>query len=232
MSFEINDRDELIEILKQIGNYKLVIPCAGTKEDIGLFHGKRIVAHPANPNEVRPFDKISNSDNKTLYDLVVEEQKTSEQLLPASELYVSKSFKTLTEKFKDRRGDLYILSAGWGIVRSDFKLPLYDITFSAVGKTNQRKIGVQGCDIDNHWKNVKEFNHLIEDIGEDSKIPIVFVGGKGYMKRFYYLMNCVKNPVYILHRSSPLNNNWIFYKIGNGITTAKTNWHYTIADVL
>lgn len=54
-------------------------------------------------------------------------------LLPAWKLYKNDAYGALAKHFGT--DNLYILSAGWGLVKADYLLPCYDITFSAsVGK--------------------------------------------------------------------------------------------------
>lgn len=49
-------------------------------------------------------------------------------LLPAWQLYKNKTYRLLADTFGPK--NLYIFSAGWGLVRSDFMIPNYDITLS------------------------------------------------------------------------------------------------------
>ena len=49
-------------------------------------------------------------------------------LLPAWQLYKNSTYNILADHCGPDR--LYILSAGWGLIRADFLTPNYDITFS------------------------------------------------------------------------------------------------------
>jgi hypothetical protein len=49
-------------------------------------------------------------------------------LYPAYRLYENRVYGRLVEAFGVE--NIYILSAGWGLIRADFLTPYYDITFS------------------------------------------------------------------------------------------------------
>ena len=49
-------------------------------------------------------------------------------LLPAWRLYTNPAYEMLGERFAPDR--MYVLSAGWGLIRADYLTPKYDITFS------------------------------------------------------------------------------------------------------
>lgn len=133
-------------------------------------------------------------------------------LLPAWQLYRNPTYKVLVNHCgKDR---LYILSAGWGLIRADFLTPNYDITFSKA-------------------KNVEWFKRRRpRDAYDDFRLPpgvedpIVFFGGRDYIHLFRRLTAEAKG-----HRT-------IFYA-GRGFSVPDctlrrfgdpfTNWHYQCA---
>jgi hypothetical protein len=97
------------------------------------------------------------------------------KLYKAYMLYRNKTYGDLAKRFSDK--NVYILSAGWGLIRADFLTPQYNITFSpgATGKNRYK-----------HREFVKTdpyFNFLPDDDG-----PIVFLGGKtDYVRLFCWL---------------------------------------------
>jgi hypothetical protein len=50
-------------------------------------------------------------------------------LYPAYQLYENRAYGRLVGRYGLR--NVYVLSAGWGLIRADFLTPSYDITFSA-----------------------------------------------------------------------------------------------------
>jgi hypothetical protein len=60
------------------------------------------------------------------------------RLLPAYQLYENKTYGLLVDRFGSE--SVYILSAGWGLIRSIFLTPYYDITFSqSAARYKQRR---------------------------------------------------------------------------------------------
>ena len=58
-------------------------------------------------------------------------------LLPAWQLYKNKTYEMLADRYGTDR--LYILSAGWGLIRAAFLTPKYDTTFSKVNNVEPSK---------------------------------------------------------------------------------------------
>src|SRR5579862_6414267 len=52
------------------------------------------------------------------------------ELLPAYQLYENSAYRGLADRFG--LANLFILSAGWGLLSSEFLTPHYDITFTAM----------------------------------------------------------------------------------------------------
>ena len=57
-------------------------------------------------------------------------------LLPAYQLYENSTYNRLVDRFG--LSNVYILSAGWGLIPADFLTPHYDITFSASADAYKR----------------------------------------------------------------------------------------------
>lgn len=90
------------------------------------------------------------------------------RLLPAWQLYNNKTYELLTAHCGLER--LFILSAGWGLVRADFLIPAYDITFSANAPMYKRRRSRDCYDDSNMLPKSQEH--------------IVFFGGKDYVNLF------------------------------------------------
>ena len=87
-------------------------------------------------------------------------------LLEAYSLYKNSVYRELAAKVGIE--NLYILSAGWGLVRSTFLLPMYDITFSSSGPPCTRRApGARYLD----------FRHLSAHGGD----RVLYFGGKSYL---------------------------------------------------
>ena len=134
-------------------------------------------------------------------------------LLPAWRLYKNPTYKILADHCGQDR--LYILSAGWGLIRADFLTPNYDITFSKA-------------------RNVAPFKRRRhQDTYEDFQLPssaaesIVFFGCRDYIPLFRKLTAKTKG------------NRMVFYA-GRGLDVPDctlrrfgdpfTNWHYQCAQ--
>ena len=74
--------------------------------------------------------------------------------------------------------NIYILSAGWGLVRGSFLLPDYDITFSLAAKTKNPDKYRAPKD-----PRFEDFNHL-DDVQDRD---VVFFGSSEYRKKFLQL---------------------------------------------
>lgn len=130
-------------------------------------------------------------------------------LLPAWQLYKNRTYKILADHCD--LGRLYILSAGWGLIRADFLTPNYDITFSQAEPFKRR----------GRREAFADFS-LPLGIEDD----IVFFGGRGYVELFCRLTAHAKG-----HRT-------VFYAANKveapGCTLRRyersTNWHYKCAQ--
>ena len=137
------------------------------------------------------------------------------RLLQAGRLYKDATYGMLMEHCGPER--LYILSAGWGLVRADFLTPDYDITFSK-------------------HQNVKPFKrrydhdlyHDFSMLPSDTTERITFFGGKAYVGLFCNQTSSVKGPRYVWYNSKnePNTPGCILRRFH---TTTRTNWHYECA---
>jgi hypothetical protein len=129
---------------------RIVFPCCSRKEPrYWEYHGQKVelVASPRQCDNStgikyqRPDDPIGDT-NKTWRDELESYNRDKKEsnpleLLKAWQLYkprkpYEKIYRCLVEKYGEQ--NVFILSAGWGLVRSDFLLPHYDITFSSLAK--------------------------------------------------------------------------------------------------
>ena len=165
----------------------VVIQCAaGKQRHAGHLRtlNDRNVMFVAQPNSVpsvgnqvyaRPDDM---SDRGDTWRTILEQYNAAPSdnplgLLPAWRLYRNPTYEMLAERIGPER--LYILSAGWGLIRADYLTPNYDITFSKA-------------------KNVQLFKRRrYRDTYKDFKLPsgiaspLVFFGGRDYIPLFVRL---------------------------------------------
>lgn len=133
-------------------------------------------------------------------------------LLPAWQLYRNPTYGILAERFGPDH--LYILSAGWGLIRADYLTPNYDITFSKA-------------------RNVEPFKRRSQrDTYEDFSLPsgidesILFFGGRDYIPLFCKLTANAKGHRTVFYAGNPVD--------APGCTLQRfgepfTNWHYQCA---
>jgi len=208
----------------------VVIQCAATKRSRAghLFtrDGKLVdfVAHPEfAPKEAtriyqRP-DDISDRGMSWRQLLVKynENEKTNPLgLLPAYELYENKTYGLLIDCFGIE--NVYILSAGWGLVRSDFLVPYYDITFSQSADNYKRR---------RRSDRYNDFKLLPLQTTE----TVTFIGGKDYLPLFCDSTEGLKGKRVGFYNSAktPDFKNCVFKRFH---TKAQTNWHYECAKAL
>ena len=134
-------------------------------------------------------------------------------LLPAWQLYQNPAYELLYQECGPN--DLYILSAGWGLIRADFLTPTYDITFQSGAEQYQRRYKRDPYD---------DFRMLPDDIAK----PVVFFGGKDYVGLFCELTRRVQGPRFVFYNSNtaPKAPGCQTKKFN---TNTRTNWHYAAA---
>ena len=130
----------------------------------------------------------------------------------AYKLYKHKIYAQLVEVFGI--DNVYILSAGWGLIRASFLTPKYDITFSGSGYTRRRKS-------DQYYH---DFNCLESAIDED----LLFFGGQQYLDLFTRLTQNYNGRRIVYHSTDNMTkSNQIKYV---RYPRYFTNWHYTCAE--
>ena len=133
-------------------------------------------------------------------------------LLPAWQLYKNPTYEMLANHCGQER--LYILSAGWGLIRADFLTPNYDITFSKANKVEQFKRRGQ------------------QETYEDFTLPpgitntVVFFGGRDYIHLFCKLSAKTRGHRTVFYAGSrPEALGCTLRRFGDPFT----NWHYQCA---
>ena len=208
---------------------RVVIQCAGRKtEGAGTLRAAdgrsvRFVAQPAlappAPGRVlaRPDDPSDDGRAWRARLCAYNEQPDNPQsLLPACRLYTHDVYRELVNHFGT--GNVFILSAGWGLIPSSFLTPDYDITLrSGADGWKRRRAG----------DAFKDFQMLPDD-GDD----ITFLGGKDYLPLFCELTAPLKARKRVYFRSAappalPSGFTAIRYE-----TRVRTNWHYECARSL
>ena len=208
----------------------VVIQCAASKQpyagNLKTENGQPImfVANPAKaPKQAsviyrRPDDLAKSS--LTYRDVVMEYNRNPTdnplQLLPAWQLYKNPVYGQLVRKYGIR--NVYILSAGWGLIASDFLIPDYDITFSkTVDAYKQRWLRDRYSD----------FSML----PTDTPSRIIFLGGKNYVQLFCNLTINVRTERIVFYNSA-IPPNAPNCRLLPFLTTTRRNWHYECARKL
>jgi hypothetical protein len=209
---------------------RIVIQCASDKDPDAsslvtadckpvLFVASPVIAPPSSTYFYARPDDVSD-DGNTWRQLLVEYNDKRNfnalNLLPAYRLYEKDVYRKLVDKFG--LAQVFILSAGWGLISADFLTPRYDITFSANAEPYKQRR--------------KEDNYrdlcMIPDNGDD----MLFVGGKAYLPLFCKLTAGLRGRKTVFFNSKkrpvlPFCFDLIRYE-----TTTRTNWHYECCKAL
>ena len=94
-----------------------------------------------------------------------------DNLLPAYKLYENSIYRELVESEIFGMDRVYILSAGWGIVKANFLLPMYDITFSS-GRGNY------------NWQSRRIDFSKFYRLDDTCNETVEFIGTSNYVKMF------------------------------------------------
>jgi hypothetical protein len=205
----------------------VVIQCAAKKQpDAGCLRtadGKKVffVANPeAAPKReeffyARPDDP--SGKGLTWRELLLEYNANSDNnqlgLCQAYELYQNPTYQLMVDRFGVEK--VFILSAGWGLIKASFLTSNYDITFSASADAYKRR---RKSDF------YLDFCQLPEGSDED----LYFFGGKDYVPLFCKLTETHKGERTIFFNSikQPDAPGCILKKFP---TKTRTNWHYECA---
>ena len=137
-------------------------------------------------------------------------------LLPAWQLYKNPVYSELVGAFG--LDNVFILSAGWGLLAADFLTPNYDITFSSQSDSYKRRLSRD---------TYADFRMLAADQAK----PTVFLGGKDYVGLFQALTADSAGMRIIFYNSATAPTAPDCHCI-RFETTTRTNWHYECARAL
>lgn len=205
----------------------IVIQCAGRKQpDAGFMltkdgrpvyfvadpdrapSGDLVYARPDDPSDVGPSWR----------DLLLRYNQSGDgnplELARAFELYGNAVYRRLANDVGVE--DLYILSAGWGLIAASFLIPTYDITFKAKKGEEYR------C------RKKSDAYRDFEMLPLDTVEPIVFFGGQEYASLFASLTADITAPKTVFYNSAhrPELPGCLSVRFP---TTTKTNWQYECA---
>jgi len=124
----------------------------------------------------------------------------------------------LTQEFGIKQ--IFILSAGWGLIPADFLTPDYDITFS------------QAKNVAKYCRRKKSDNYddmcLLPDDGDN----IIFLGGKDYLPLFCQMTSKLKGEKIVFYNSKSDLNLGPKFNTERFKTARRTNWHYDCVQQL
>ncbi len=116
--------------------------------------------------------------------------------------------------------NVFILSAGWGLVAAGFLLPDYDITFAAGAESYKRR----------------RRGDCFEDFKTPTTVvarPVVFLGGQSYVPLFCALTGNIASRRIVFHYSArpPSATNCELRRF-QAADAAPRTWHYQCAYAL
>ncbi len=209
---------------------KIIISCCNRKNGERLLHNGEVIyfvsnVHqvvPNNKNYFHPDDLVPNED--ITWRELISKQELYNNLQPAHELYRPPIYNSLHHHYGN---NLFIFSAGWGIIRSDFRLPKYNVTYS-------QNNNIPNYAIRNNGDVFNDFNHL-EGIALNERI--ILIAGSDYVLPFCQLTEDLPNEKIIIYKNQILLNNNQYLNYGNFQfqhyqTNRRTNWHYEFAQRL
>jgi len=212
-----------VDNIKLSKNFKVVMVCSrGKKGSFFTIYPDEIFVNETEQNfEHHPDDLIPGK--KITWREYLENNQNDINLKSAFDLYLPNKYPNIySDLYTKFKTNFYILSAGWGLVKSEFKLPKYDISFSASGN-KKRKENINKPPIYN------DFNQLEVSCEDD----IVYVGGEKYLNLFYKLTQNLPNRKIIYYNINPPpnahNGNYIYIRY---IINYNINWYYQLAKDL
>jgi hypothetical protein len=217
-----------------MGEMRVVIQCAGSKKpNAGYFRDRegRPITFVARPDEApatngrvyaRP-DDLSDANGETWRQQLQAYNNASDnpfELCQAHRLYANRAYSDLTERFG--AANIFILSAGWGLVRGEFRLPNYDITFSAAADRYKQR------------KNRDAYSDFCQLDVNDAR-PIAFLVGERYLQLLVQLArkfpDQFRGEKILFHVTAvaPEIPGWRAQRFP---TRKSTNWQYDCAHAL
>lgn len=208
---------------------KIVIQCAGRKTKgaatLRAADGRsvRFVAQPdlapSRASEIRARPDDVSDDGRTWRTRLLAYNEQADNplgLLPACRLYANEVYRELVGHFG--AANVFILSAGWGLIPSSFPTPDYDITLKSGAESwTRRRTG----------DNFDDFR-LLPDDGDE----IVFLGGKDYLPLFCALSAPLRDRKRVYFRSAVAPQLPPGFAAVRYDTRTRTNWQYEAARAL
>ena len=135
----------------------------------------------------------------------------------AADLYSPSIYRLLVDTYG--RDDIFILSAGWGLIKSDYLIPSYDITFSANSKIHDSKKRKKK-------EQYNDFNYLSGLTNKNDNI--YFFGGLDYLHLYYNLTINIpeRKVIYYISMNIPKIRGYEYIQYPNP-KGRKQNWHYS-----
>lgn len=140
-------------------------------------------------------------------------------LSTAADLYRPRIYRALVSAF--RHEDVFILSAGWGLIRSDFLTPHYDITFST-----QKKVPAWARRSKRLAPPLTDLNQLAGAVSSPDE-PVHFFGGRDYLPLLRALTMPLGVRVIVHHKGRQPTLACFEYELFAG--DRNQNWHYDAA---
>lgn len=191
----------------------IVIQCAKSKLDnagtLCAQDGRtvRFVAHPelapydGHSIYVRPDDQCDRGGSwrQQVSDYNKDPGTNPLNLLPAYQLYRNKVYRELAAKYGLH--NVFILSAGWGLIAADFLIPDYDITLNARADVLTRR---------RMRDKYRDFCMLSNDRDDE----IVLFASQSYLPLFVSILQSAANPVTVFYASGtpPVKHGWTLRK--------------------
>jgi hypothetical protein len=201
-------------------SFKIVMMCSSDKNESFFTNFKEITfkAISNGKSHFHPDDFMF--DGQKNWRTFLQENQLDPNLIRSFELYKRDEYRALHERFGD---SFYILSAGWGLINSEYRLPKYDITFSNYSDNSAKRKTVQ---------QYQDFNQLKSNQSED----VVFIGGRDYLPLFYQLTKHLKNRKIVYYFGDlntlpkPKHNVSSFnFRLFSSKNNRK--WHYELAQL-
>lgn len=141
-------------------------------------------------------------------------------LARAFELYDNAVYRRLVEVLGMEK--VFILSAGWGLIRADFLTPYYDITFSCAVVRKGESYKLRGAG--RVWQDFRQLSSVSEE-------PLIFLGGRDYVPLFSELTKTSASPRHVYYNATqPPTAPGCSFEHYESAT--RTNWHYECARAL
>jgi len=216
---------------KSKGDYIIVYPCSKKKHKRYFNYSGKNIMFQSNPlknrnliNSVHPDEIIDfgPDENLTTWRNYIANNQSDKSLYEAYNLYMSPCYRNAYSMFKE---NFYILSAGWGIINSNFKIPFYDITTSG----EEYDTSFRDLKLNRNYKEFQDFNKLDDKALLDK--TIVFIIPETYNKLLLDLLSKMKHPVnnaiLICYNSDPNTNKEFNDNLYDGIINLAVTSYYS-----